>query len=477
VKLDRQTCYRALRSRDRRFDGLFYVGVKTTGIYCRPICPARPVRRDRCDFFERPAEAEKAGFRACFRCRPELAPGLSSVDSIPRLVASAVARIEAGFMNEHSLDDLAASLNVSGRHLRRAMETEIGVSPVELAQTRRLALAKQLLQDTALPLAELAFAAGFASVRRFNALFRERFGRSPREVRRQAGAEDPAAGLLLRLDFRPPLDWDGLVAFLSARATPRVERVVGRRYERTVALGDRTGWLTVEPQDDRPALGARVSLSLAPRLMEVAARLRALFDLDAQPALIAEHLAADARLRVSVHRHPGLRVPGAFDPFEMAVRAVLGQQVSVAGATTLSGRIAERLGEPIRGELAGLDRTFPTAAALAKASVDAIQAAGLTRARARTLASLSAAVAEGRIDFGGRAEPAVTIQALQAVPGIGPWTAQYIAMRALRWPDAYPANDLGLLKALGANARDATVRAERWRPWRSYAVMHLWRSL
>jgi AraC family transcriptional regulator of adaptative response / DNA-3-methyladenine glycosylase II len=435
------------------------------------------VRRDRCDFFERPAEAERAGFRACFRCRPELAPGLGSVDSIPRLVAAAVAQIEAGFMNEHSLDELAASLDVSARHLRRAMEAEIGVSPVELAQTRRLALAKQLLQDTALPLAELAFASGFASVRRFNALFKERFGRSPSEVRRHAGAGDPAHGLLLRLDYRPPLDWDGLLEFLAGRATPHVERVVGRRYERTVALGDRTGWVTVEPLADRPALHARASLSLAPKLMEVAARVRALFDLDAQPALIAEHLSADARLRSRVRQHPGLRVPGAFEPFEMAVRAVLGQQVSVAGATTLSGRIAERFGEPIRSELTGLDRTFPTAAALAKASVDAIQAAGLTRARARTLANLASVVAQGRIDLDGRAEPSATIEALQGEPGIGPWTAQYIAMRALRWPDAYPANDLGLLKALGTTARDASPRAERWRPWRAYAVMHLWSSL
>lgn len=478
MTLDADTCYRALRARDGRFDGVFFVGVQTTGIYCRPVCPARTPGRDRCVFFERPALAERAGFRACFRCRPELAPGGAPVDSVPRLVRSAVDRIEAGCLNEGSVDELAASLGVTSRHLRRAMEAEIGLTPVEVAQTRRLSLAKQLLQDTALPLAEIAFAAGFSSVRRFNALFQARFGRPPSALRRENGPGAGGDGIALRLDYRPPLDWGALLGFLAGRAIPGVEVVDGGEYCRAVELGGEVGWIAVRLDADRPALRARVSLSLSSKLMIVVARLRALFDLDAQPAVVAAHLGREPILAELVAQRPGLRVPGAFDGFETAVRAVLGQQVSVRAATTLSGRLAQRFGRQVALDVAGVERLFPTAAELAGAPADEVAAIGIPATRARTIVELARAFAEGRVALSGGAAPEDVIASLVVLPGIGPWTAHYIAMRVLRWPDAFPAGDLAVRKALGVTTvRAAEERAEAWRPWRAYAVLHLWTGL
>ncbi|WNG30396.1 DNA-3-methyladenine glycosylase 2 family protein [Cystobacter fuscus] len=476
--LENETCYRALTARDRRFDGLFFVGVSTTGIYCRPVCTARTPRLERCAFYRTAAEAEHAGFRACLLCRPELAPGSAPVDSVPRLVAAAVSRIEGGFLNESSLDELAAELGVTSRHLRRAMETELGVSPVELAQSRRLALAKQLLQDTALPLAEVAFASGFQSVRRFNALFQERFGRPPSELRRASDEAVGSRSLVLRLDYRPPLDWEQLLLYLRGRAIPGVEHVGDSEYRRTVRLGSRTGWLVVRKDPRRPALLAEVSLSLAGVLMQVATRLRALFDLDARPEVISECLGRDALLARCVQARPGLRVLGAFEPFELTVRAILGQQVTVRAATTLSGRLVARFGEPVDGPHAELSRLFPLPETLAAASEDDVAALGLPGARARSLLGVARAVAEGSVRLDRHAEVDETMAALEALPGIGAWTAHYVAMRALRWPDAFPASDLGIRKALGGvTAKEAGARAEAWRPWRSYAAMHLWTSL
>jgi AraC family transcriptional regulator of adaptative response / DNA-3-methyladenine glycosylase II len=490
VLLDPATCYRALQAHDPRFDGTFFIGVTTTGVYCRPVCPARVPNADRCRFFRFAAEAERHGFRACFRCRPELAPGfagdaseLASVDAIARLVGTAAARIEAGYLNEASVDDLADELGVSSRHLRRAMEARLGVTPVELAQTKRLALAKHLLEESRLPLTEIAFASGFASVRRFNALFRARFGRPPSAVRREraASTEQGAANAIdLRLDYRPPLDWDALLAFLAGRAIPGVERVAGGEYHRGVTLGERAGWLSVRRDPKRNALRASVSLSLAPALTIVVSRLRSLFDLDAQPMLIDEHLGRDPVLEPFVRAHPGLRVPGAFDAFEMAVRAILGQQVSVAAATTLSGRLVRRFGRrtEAREETAGLGWEFPTATRLAEASVDEIAAEGMPGARARTILELSRAVARGELALTPGSAPNDVIERLVALPGIGPWTAHYVALRALRWPNAFPAADLGVRKALGVSSvKAAEERAARWEPWRAYGVLHLWTSL
>jgi AraC family transcriptional regulator of adaptative response / DNA-3-methyladenine glycosylase II len=477
MELAPDRCYRALAARDARFDGAFYVGVSTTGIYCRPICVARTPGRDRCRFYRTAAEAEQAGYRACFRCRPELAPGRAPLDAVPRLAARAVARIEEGALNEGTLDDLAGQLGVSGRQLRRAVEAELGVAPVALAQTRRLALAKQLLQDTRLPLIDVALASGFGSVRRFNALFLARFGRPPSALRRESAAgggrnggdgaaADGRAGVSLRLDFREPYDWDGLLAFFAARAVPGVERVERATYARAVRVGDRTG--TLEVRREGRSLRVDISLSLTPVLMKVVARLRAQFDLDADPHAIGAALRQEKRLARLVARRPGLRVPGAFDPFEATVRAVLGQQVSVGGATTLAGRLAARFGDGDPTFGAGLLRTFPQAAALAARSVDELAAIGLPRARAATLGAVAAAFAHG----------VQSAEDLRGLPGVGPWTLSYVGMRAFRDPDAFPASDLGVRKALGgAGPRDAEALVERARPFRAYAALHLWSSL
>ncbi len=487
MTLDPLTCYRALTARDTRFDGVFFVAVSTTGIYCRPICTARTPRRDRCSFFRSPAEAERAGFRACFRCRPELAPGTTPIESVPRLVALAARHIDEGFLNDASVDDLARRLGVTGRHLRRAMEARLGVTPIELAQTRRLALAKQLLQDSDAGLAEIAFASGFGSVRRFNALFQQRFGRAPSSLRREHAANaDPAepGALALRLGYRPPLDWDTMLGFLAGRAIPGVERVVDGAYQRTVALGAASGAITVRRDAARDALWVSVSPALAGSLMTIVSRLRSLFDLDASPATIAEALGADPLLRPLIERRPGLRVPGAFDPFEAACRAILGQQVTVRAATTLAGRLVARFGTPLGvapgGEASpsALASLFPSPIRLAEARVDDIASLGIVGTRARALVALARSVADGSLALDRHAPIDEALRALEELPGIGSWTAHYLAMRALRWPDAFPAADIAVRKALGGvTAREAEKRSEAWRPWRSYAVLHLWTSL
>jgi AraC family transcriptional regulator of adaptative response / DNA-3-methyladenine glycosylase II len=465
--------YDALLARDPRFDGVFFVGVSTTGVYCRPICPARTPARSRCSFYATAAEAEAAGYRACFRCRPEVAPGHAPVDAVDTLVTSATQRIAEGALNGGSLDDLAAELGVSTRHLRRALESKLGVSPVELAQSRRLALAKQLLQDTALPLTEIAFAAGFSSVRRFNAVFADRMGRSPSELRRAHGKG--GEGVTLRLDVRAPYDWEHLLGFLRQRAIPGVERVEDGRYARVVHLGGKIGTIEV-------AYAGRVALTVSPELLPVlmplVARVRRMFDLDARPDQINAVLARDRRLAKLVAKRPGLRVPGAIDPFEAAVRALLGQQVSVAAATTLAGRFAAQLGQPHTTSNEALRYRFPTPAEVVAAGVDRIAKLGLPGTRAAAIHAFASAIASSRLELQHARELDAFVAELVELPGIGPWTAHYLAMRALHVPDAFPAADLGVQKALGrSGAKAAEAHAEAWRPFRAYAVMHLWESL
>ncbi|HEY1956343.1 MAG TPA: AlkA N-terminal domain-containing protein [Polyangiaceae bacterium] len=477
--MDDDARYRALVARDARFDGIFFVGVTTTGIYCRPVCRARTPGRARCVFFRRAAEAEHAGFRACFRCRPELAPGnaTSAVDALSSLARAATARIEAGALNDASLDDLAADLGVTARHLRRAVQSEVGVAPVELAQTARLALAKQLLQDGARSMTDVAHASGFSSVRRFNAVFRARFRRAPSTLVAR-GAPAPSDDLRISLGHRAPIAWRPLLEFLAPRATAGVESVdlEALAYTRSVRIQDRRGWIRASLDPRRPTLAVDVSASLARHLMPVASSVRALFDLDAQPDAIDAHLARDPLLRPFVRRTPGLRVPGAFDAFELAARAVLGQQVSVRGATTLAGRLARAFGESIETPHPRIDRLFPTPERLARSRPSEIAAIGLPAARAATLHAVAVAVHEGALALDPTIDPATTCAALERIPGIGPWTAQYIAMRALRAPDAFPASDLGLARALGLAPRELTERAAAWSPWRAYAAMHVWRK-
>jgi AraC family transcriptional regulator of adaptative response / DNA-3-methyladenine glycosylase II len=488
--LDHNSCYEALAARDPRFDGVLYVGVKTTGVYCRPVCPARTPRSDRCRFFANAAAAENAGFRPCLRCRPELAPGNAIIDSGRRIASSAAQRIEAGALNEAGIDELAAEFGLSSRQLRRVVKRELGVTPTELAQTQRLLLAKHLLTDSALPAIEVAFASGFSSVRQFNAIFRERYGLSPTALRRSQSPQGAGETLTIRLGFRPPLAWPWLLKFLAGRAIPGVESVEDNRYWRAIQIGQgkgqtsgqskgqTKGWISVERVEGANALRVEVSLSLARRLPSLLARVKNLFDLDAHPQLIESRLSKDKRLRDVAPWHSGLRLPGAFDGFEMAMRAVLGQQISVAAARTIAGRITEAFAERVETPNPRLNRASVSAASLSQAGVADLTRLGLTGKRAECLIALARAIAEGEVKLepGGDAE--ATIERLKRLPGIGDWTAHYIAMRALRWPDAFPHSDLGLRKALGETSSKRILEiAENWRPWRAYALMHLWNIL
>lgn len=479
MNLDPDICYRALSARDVRFDGLFFVGVKSTGIYCRSVCTAKTPGRSRCRFFERAALAEQAGFRPCLRCRPELAPGEALLSNAHSIARAAAARIEAGALQEGAnLETLAENLGVSSRQLRRSVRSELGVSPVELAQTNRLLLAKRLIAETELPMVQVAFAAGFQSVRRFNALFRKHYRLTPSALRRVAKGKTSADHLQLTLMYRPPLDWQALLTFLKARAIPGVEIVQADAYCRTVNINEHHGWLRVSPMANRNALQVDVATELATTLPAILKRLRNLLDLDARPDVIASDLSRDPFLKARVKENPGLRVPGAFDSFELSLRAVLGQQVSVRGATTLAGRFAETFGEAIETPIAGLTRLTPTAAVLAAAKSSALSAIGLPKARGESLHHLADVVSRGELDLEPGVDPMAATVKLVELPGIGPWTAQYIAMRALRSPDAFPTGDLGLMKSLGmTSAKKLEERAEGWRPWRAYAAMHLWESL
>lgn len=472
--MDAEACYQALVTHDPRFDGRFFVGVSSTGIYCRPVCTVRRPRRENCTFFPSAAAAEKNGFRPCLRCRPELAPGHGNVDAASRLARAAAERIENGELADASLGELATGLGTTDRHLRRVFSAEFGVTPVEYAQTQRLLLAKRLLTDTALPVTTVAMAAGFGSVRRFNALFRKRYRLQPRALRKtpESGARDE---LVFELAYRPPYAWKQHLAFLAPRTVAGVEAVTASRYARTVAIrrGDamHRGWLAVEHRPRRRTLRIALSASLAQVVPETLGRVRRLFDLGCRPDEIARHLRALSAAA------PGLRVPGAFDGFEMAVRAVLGQQITVAAARTLAGRIAAAYGDPLATPAPTLERTFPEPAQLAQAGLAELGRLGVIRARGRAILALAAACADGELVLAPGADVARTMEALRALPGIGEWTAQYVAMRALAWPDAFPHTDYAVMKALGETSPKRVLeRAEPWRPWRAYAAMHLWNS-
>jgi AraC family transcriptional regulator of adaptative response / DNA-3-methyladenine glycosylase II len=476
MKIDDETCYRALVARDPRFDGLFFVGVTSTGIYCRPICTARTVGRARCRFFSNSALAERQGFRPCLRCRPELAPGHAPVDAVSRTARAAARRIEAGALNNGgSLERLASELGLGTRQLRRVVQREFGVSPIELAQTQRLLLAKQLLTESSLPITQVAFASGFDSVRRFNALFRSHYRLTPSLMRRASPASETHECLRLTLGYRPPLAWTQMVRFLAGRSTAGVEQVAGESYARTVAVGRHQGWLRVKPTLGRHTLSVELATSLMPCLPELLLRLKNLFDLSARPDVIGAHLSVDSRLGALVARCPGVRVPGAFDGFELAVRAVLGQRISVAAATTLAGRLATRFGQSIESPLPGLNRLSPTPERLASVELAELTALGIAAPRAACIRAIARAVADRALNLEPGSDSDAVMSQLQALSGIGDWTAQYIAMRALRWPDAFPAGDLGLLRAFGeTSVRQLRDTSEAWRPWRAYAAFYLW---
>lgn len=472
MQLDPESCYQALVSRDPRFDGLMYVGVSSTGIYCRLICNSRRPLRRNCSFYPNAAAAEQAGYRPCLRCRPEIAPGNALVDSRNRLAVALGRRIEDGALNEISVPELAEEMGISDRHLRRVIQDEFGVSPNKLLETQRLLTAKMLLTDTLLPVTEIAYASGFASLRRFNDAFKANYRLNPSQFRRGVGRSKAADRFVFDLAYRPPLDWDTLLHFLERRLFGGVEAVVASAYLRTVSMGGRAGWIRVRPSSRRHALSVEISPELARTIPAVLSRVRKLFDLGAEPERIVQRL---GKLAASC---PGLRLPGSFDAYEVAIRAVLGQQISVKAATTIAGRFAQAFGEPVDAPFPELRLLMPTAQRVAKASPAAMMKIGVTSARAHTLLGVSRAMARNPSLLEPGADVEAAILRLKALPGIGEWTAQYLAMRAFSWPDAFPATDLGIRKALGIDdERKIVAHAEIWRPWRGYAAMHLWRSL
>ena len=487
---DDAACYRAIATRDPRFDGRLFTGVRTTGIYCRPVCPARTPKPENCRFFRSAAAAQAAGFRPCLRCRPETAPHQGAWLGSAGTVRRALALIEDGALDGASGDGrgvagLAARVGVGERQLRRLFRRHLEATPLEIAQTRRFLLAKHLLHETRLPLTQVALAAGYGSLRRFNESFRARCGRPPGALRRGGSAAADGGGISLTLRFRPPYDWPATLRYLAARAIPGVEAVAGDGYRRSIALPGAGGRILQGRLAVRPAGGDRLRVDLVfpeiRALPAILARLRRLLDLDADPEAIGRHLSRDALLAPLVAARPGLRAPGAWDGFELAVRAVLGQQITVAGATALAGRLVDAYGDPLPPHLAapGLSHSFPPPQRLAGADIAGL---GMPRARAAALSGLAAAAAADPRLFSPLGSLDQAVARLRALPGIGEWTAQYIALRQLREPDAFPAADIGLMRAVqhltGEDRRPTPAallaRAEAWRPWRAYAALHLW---
>lgn len=472
MELDLTTCEQARQTRDPRFDGRFFVGVKTTGIFCRPICRVRLPKPQNVTFFKSAAAATESGYRPCLRCRPESAPGTPAWCGTSTSVTRALRLIHQGALDRSSISALADRLGITSRHLGRLFQQHLGASPIAIAQTRRLQFAKKLINETQLGMTEVAMAAGYGSIRRFNDHFRKVYGRSPSALR--AGSKPVSDDRLgIRLPYRPPYDWESICAFLSKRAIPGVEWVEDGRWHRQIELDGQLGHIEVSHCESGSALLCRLDLPATDSLFTLVGRLRNLFDLDADPLEIFSTLSRDAVLERLLTAHPGVRVPGSWDSFELAVRAIVGQQVSVSAATTIMGRIAERFGTTVNGAL-----LFPSAQQLMQADPAALP---MPRARAQALVDLAGAVASGRVDLERWVEPDTLRQSLVAIKGIGEWTAGYIALRALSDPDAFLHADLVLLKVAkrlygDANAAALLSRSTDWRPWRAYAGIYLWQA-
>jgi AraC family transcriptional regulator, regulatory protein of adaptative response / DNA-3-methyladenine glycosylase II len=513
-----EACYAAMLSRDARFDGQFFTAVTSTGIYCRPVCRVKAPKRENCRFFVHAVQAESAGFRPCLRCRPELAPQphepVWSTEDASHILASQAIKLLADAAisgDEVSVAQVAARLGVSERHLRRIVEAHLGVSPLQYLQTRRLLAAKALLTDTRLPMTDVALSSGFGSLRRFNAAFVQHYGMPPTRLRKQgaqgashipaADAKDKAQACIeLHLGLRPPYDAQALFAFWQQRQLDTMELIATSPINtganghfigfkqipcmiRSLCIlhagAPLRGWLQAATDLDKNILRVRMSDSLAPALPAITARLRAAFDLNADPAAI------DTALSTSFKGGQGMRVPGSLDGFEIAVRAILGQQVTVAAGRTLTQRVLQTFGVPIQTPWPQITRCFPTPADLAQASPESLGALGIVKQRQTALIALSQAVASGALHLNSPPQPLQVIEQLKALPGIGDWTAHYIAMRALRWPDAFPAGDIALHNALGLRQENSPIKRARlaeaaskaWRPWRSYAVFRIWAGL
>jgi AraC family transcriptional regulator, regulatory protein of adaptative response / DNA-3-methyladenine glycosylase II len=478
----RDVCYRALESRDARFDGLIFVGVSSTGVYCRPVCPARTPKFENCRFYRSAAAAQEAGFRPCLRCRPEIAPDLTVRRGTSNTVSRALALIAEGALDgrENGVEKLAARAGVGARQLRRLFLQHLGASPVSVAQTRRVLFAKQLIHDTKMPMAEIAVAAGFGSLRRFNETFLGLFHRPPRALRRNSGAGERDRDVTLRLSYRPPYDWESMLAFLEARAIPGVETVECGRYLRTIEVDGALGSIAVAHLPRARSIEVRILFPKLKALPVIVARVRRLFDLSADIETIDRHLSADPALAGLIRERPGLRAPGGWDGFEVAVRAVLGQQISVRAARQHAGHLVELYGRPVPKPFRNhdsLSRAFPSARHLASVSAIGL---GMPSARLATLKAVAHEAAAHPNLFEPLSGTEETVARLKAIRGIGEWTAQYIALRAVREPDAFPATDLGLLRGAASihgeslNPAGLLRHAEVWRPWRAYAAQHLW---
>lgn len=475
MELDLQTCTQARLSRDPRFDGRFFIAVRTSGVYCRSICPAPAAQEKNVRYYPTAAAAAEAGYRPCLRCRPEASPGTPAWFGTSSTVSRALRLISESALEDGGVDALAEKLGIGARHLRRLFIQHLGASPIAVANTRRLHFAKKLIDETQLPMGEIAVAAGFGSVRRFNAAIQAVYSRTPTQIRKlahQAGAQ-PQHEYLFRLRYRPPFQWENLLSFLSARAIPGVESVDSGRYCRTVVLGPYAGMLSVSHNENNLGLDVHIYFPDPRSLFVIIERVRRMFDLLAEPSEIAEALKSDPLLARRISALPGLRVPGCWDGFELSIRAILGQQVSVKGASTLAGRLVQKFGKRFSTG-SPLTHLFPSPAALADSDVASI---GLPNNRAETIRRFARAVSEGSISFGPLPDPEEFMLRLRELPGIGDWTTQYIAMRALGVPDAFPASDLGLLRGASMeNPRDLARRSEAWRPWRAYAAMYLWQG-
>ncbi|MFY9905238.1 MAG: AlkA N-terminal domain-containing protein [Terriglobales bacterium] len=476
MNLDWQVCSRARLSRDARFDGKFFIAVLSTKIYCRSICPARTCKESGVRYYPSAAAAAEAGYRPCLRCRPESSPGTPAWMGTSNTVSRALRLIGESGLDDGGVEVLAERLGVGSRHLRRLFLRHLGATPMAVAQTRRLHFAKKLIDETSLPMNQIALASGFGCVRRFNAGISKVYHRTPTQIRRLARQTKLESGTqyVFRLHFRPPYHWQGMLSFLAARATPGVELVEHGSYRRTISLSGRDGHFEVTLDQEHSALVARIEFGDPRSLFFIVERIRAMFDLNADWSAIVESLKPDLALKERVECDPGLRVPGCWNGFELATRAILGQQITVKGATALAGRLAASFGKALPSESAkGLTRVFPTPEVLADARLTSV---GLTGARAETIRVLARAVADGKIQFEGVVDADAFQQTLCEIPGIGKWTAQYVAMRALGEPDAFPSSDLGLLRGMGlTSARELEQRAEAWRPWRAYAAMYLWK--
>lgn len=473
MALDWQACSQARLSRDARFDGKFFIAVLTSGVYCRSICPAPTAKEKNVRYFPTAAAAAEAGFRPCLRCRPECSPGTPAWMGTSNTVSRALRLIDESGLEDGGVEALAGRLGLGARHLRRLFLQHLGATPSAVARTRRLHFAKKLIDETSLPMNQVALAAGFGCVRRFNAGIRDVYKRTPMQIRQLARQKttQPQDQYVFRLRFRPPYHWQGMLDFLAARATPGVEAVESGNYRRSISLNGNVGYFEISLEESTHALIARIQFADPRALFFIVERIRAMFDLNADWSSIAAALRVDRALFKRLDAEPGMRVPGCWNGFELATRAVLGQQITVKGATALAGRLAKAFGKPFSTS-GGLSYIFPTPEVLAEANLASI---GLTRARAGTIHLLARAVCDRQINFEGVTDVNAFLRRLREIPGIGNWTAQYIGMRALREPDAFPSADIGLLKALEIKTpRELERRAEAWRPWRAYAAMYLW---